>query len=47
MHNDDIERADARDDDTEREAVIAADDTGMIAQQESLVPVDVPEAGTA
>jgi hypothetical protein len=40
MHNDDIERADERDDD-KRVAVNAADDTGMVAQHELLVEAEL------
>ena len=45
MHNDDIERADERDDDTQHDAVIAADDTGLIQQQELLHEVEIDDGG--
>jgi len=40
MHND-IERPSDSDDDSGREAVIAADDTGMISQQELRVETEL------
>ncbi|MBD5653689.1 MAG: hypothetical protein IAI50_00730 [Candidatus Eremiobacteraeota bacterium] len=43
MHNENSERADARDDDSELNAVIAADDTGMVLQQEILVRSELDE----
>ncbi len=50
MHNDDIERAtpDQTEEDT-REAVTAADDTGMVSQQVTLVDASIgdAESGTA
>ena len=46
MHNDDIERADDRDDEeTQHDAVVAADDTGMVQQQELLHEVEVNDGG--
>ena len=48
MHNDDIERVSPeteREDDA-REAVTAADDTGMITQQVTLVDASIGDAET-
>ncbi len=42
MHNDDIERPDAGDDDP-HDGVVAADDTGMISQQQLLTDVELGE----
>jgi hypothetical protein len=42
MHNEDIERPDYASDDR-RVAVTAADDTGMVAQQELLVEAELGE----
>lgn len=44
MHDDDDERADARDETSEASAVIAADDTGMVGQQEVLIMSELDEA---
>jgi hypothetical protein len=43
MHNEDIERAGTHDDAPDAEAVIAADDTGMVRQQELLVHTELDE----
>ena len=43
MHNDDIERADERDDNP-HDAVIAADDTGLVSQQEILTVAELGDA---
>lgn len=47
MHNDDIERIDAseteREDDT-RDAVVAADDTGLVTQQVTLVEATIGDS---
>ncbi len=45
MHNDDIEATHESDhDEVEREAVTAADDTGMVGQQEILANIGIGEA---
>lgn len=45
MHNENIEAIPARDhDEVEREAIVAADDTGMVSQQEILVEYETREA---
>jgi hypothetical protein len=43
MHNEDIERPVDRDDDL-REAVTAADDTGLVRQQEVLVVAELGDS---
>ncbi len=45
MHNDDIERPDEADDDP-HDAVIAADDTGLVEQQETLTVAELGDAPT-
>ncbi|MDQ2857290.1 MAG: hypothetical protein M3R53_01390 [Candidatus Eremiobacteraeota bacterium] len=45
MHNEDIERVDDREEST-RAAVTAADDTGLVAQQEILVHTELDELDT-
>ncbi len=44
MHNDNMESVPERDDDVEREAVEAADDTGMVAQQDLLANIGIGDA---
>jgi hypothetical protein len=44
MHNDDGERADSGDQNSEANAVIAADDTGMVGQQEVLIMSELDDA---
>jgi hypothetical protein len=46
MHNEDIERPTDHGDDL-REAVIAADDTGLVSQQEILTVAELGDAPTA
>ncbi|MBD5633577.1 MAG: hypothetical protein IAI49_03760 [Candidatus Eremiobacteraeota bacterium] len=43
MHNEDIERPSEHDDDGRRESVIAADDTGLVQQQETLHEIELGE----
>ncbi len=48
MHNDDIERVtpETEREDDNREAVTAADDTGMVTQQVTLVETSIGDAET-
>ena len=45
MHNEDTERTAERDEDTGHDGVIAADDTGMVQQQELLHEVEIDDGG--
>ncbi len=45
MHNEDIERPSDREDDL-REAIVAADDTGLVSQQEILTVAELGDAPT-
>jgi hypothetical protein len=46
MHNEDIERPTDRGDDL-REAIVAADDTGLVSQQEILTVAELDDAPSA
>ena len=46
MHNEDIERPTDRGDDL-REAIVAADDTGLVSQQEILTVAELGDAPPA